>query len=45
MKTYPTCEKCRGSLHPVFDMPDKFWCPTCKRFYQRSSFGWMEVNA
>lgn len=45
MKLLNTCEKCGGSLHPVYDMPGKFYCPSCKMFFERYSSGWKEVHA
>ena len=45
MKYLHTCEICKGSLHPVYDMKDKFYCPSCKKYFERTSFGWKEVHA
>lgn len=44
MKTLNTCDVCGGSLHPVYNIPDRFWCPTCKKYYSLSSYGWTEVR-
>lgn len=47
MKYLHTCEICRGSLHPVAYISGRFYCPTCKKYFERmeNSTGWKEVHA
>lgn len=49
MKYLHTCEQCKGSLHEVYGMPGRYWCPTCKAYFTHAEEGtgvnWKRVNA
>lgn len=46
MKLLYTCECCKGSLHQMFGVPGRYYCPTCKQFFEKLPDGkWKEVHA